>query len=114
MSAHQHHHGEDRPIVAAARGQPPGTLFPRGGDVHGAVAAAVPSIRPAIAQLRAAPTTALQPEVYLIGCGGDLAVDGDASAQTMGFKAWNLLRMAQLALPVPAAFVIGTHYCADA
>ena len=31
----------------------------------------------------------------------------------MGFKAWNLLRMAQLSLPVPAAFVIGTRYCAD-
>lgn len=31
----------------------------------------------------------------------------------MGFKAWNLLRMAQLRLPVPAAFVIGTHHCPD-
>ncbi|MBT9457928.1 MAG: pyruvate, phosphate dikinase [Burkholderiaceae bacterium] len=29
----------------------------------------------------------------------------------MGFKAWNLLRMAQLSLPVPPAFVIGTRYC---
>jgi len=31
----------------------------------------------------------------------------------MGFKAWNLLRMAQLLLPVPAAFVIGTAYCSN-
>ncbi|MBT9502593.1 MAG: pyruvate, phosphate dikinase [Burkholderiaceae bacterium] len=31
----------------------------------------------------------------------------------MGFKAWNLLRMAQLLLPVPPAFVIGTRYCLD-
>jgi pyruvate,orthophosphate dikinase len=55
----------------------------------------------------------LPPEVYLIGCGGDVAVRGQASAQTMGFKAWNLLRMAQLSLPVPPAFVIGTRYCAE-
>jgi pyruvate,orthophosphate dikinase len=31
----------------------------------------------------------------------------------MGFKAWNLLRMADLALPVPPALVLGTRYCAD-
>ncbi|MBK6472101.1 MAG: pyruvate, phosphate dikinase [Betaproteobacteria bacterium] len=55
----------------------------------------------------------LPPEVYLIGCGSDLAVQGDASAQSMGFKAWNLLRMSQLALPVPAAFVIGARHCGD-
>ncbi|MGZ5268423.1 MAG: PEP/pyruvate-binding domain-containing protein [Caldimonas sp.] len=57
---------------------------------------------------------ALPPEVYLIGCGlGDAADAGraSASASTMGFKAWNLLRMAELSLPVPAAFVIGTRYC---
>lgn len=35
------------------------------------------------------------------------------SAQTVGFKAWNLLRMAALGLPVPPAFVLGTHYCRD-
>ncbi len=57
--------------------------------------------------------TALPPEVYLIGCGGDAAAV-QASEQSMGFKAWNLLRMAHLALPVPPAFVIGTRYCADA
>lgn len=74
----------------------------------------VPAAQPLPATPPAAvAATALPPQVYLIGCGGDLAVQGQASAQSMGFKAWNLLRMAQLALPVPAAFVIGTHYCAD-
>lgn len=62
----------------------------------------------------AAAATALPPEVYLIGCGAGVVVQGAPSAQNMGFKAWNLLRMAQLALPVPAAFVIGTRYCTDA
>jgi pyruvate,orthophosphate dikinase len=32
----------------------------------------------------------------------------------MGFKAWNLARMAALGLPVPAAFVIGTGWCDQA
>jgi len=52
--------------------------------------------------------------VYLIGC-GDAPWQAEqattASAQTMGFKAWNLLRMAQLHLPVPPAFVLGTAFC---
>ncbi len=113
MSAHRHHHGDDGHAVAAVRGEPLGIPFPRRGDSHRAAAAAVPAAKPTIAQPRTAQTTALPPEVYLIGCGGDLAMQSQASAQTMGFKAWNLLRMAQLALPVPAAFVIGTHYCAD-
>lgn len=55
----------------------------------------------------------LPPEVYLIGCGSDAANAAQASAQSMGFKAWNLLRMAHLYLPVPPAFVLGTHYCVD-
>jgi pyruvate, orthophosphate dikinase len=53
------------------------------------------------------------PELYVIGGG---ARAGDAvrpSVQTIGFKAWNLLRMAQMSLPVPPAFVLGTHYCSD-
>ena len=33
-----------------------------------------------------------------------------ASRESMGGKAFNLLRMAQLGLPVPPALVIGTHY----
>jgi pyruvate, orthophosphate dikinase len=55
----------------------------------------------------------LPPEVYLIGCGVRDADCAQGSAESMGFKAWNLLRMAQLSLPVPPAFVLGTHYCAD-
>ena len=58
-------------------------------------------------------TTALAPEVYVIGCDLSLMSAGEPSAQTMGFKAWNLMRMAQMLLPVPAAFVLGTHYCTD-
>ncbi len=53
----------------------------------------------------------LPAEVYLIGCGGESGIGPEASAQTMGFKAWNLLRMARLALPVPPAMVLGTRYC---
>jgi pyruvate,orthophosphate dikinase len=54
--------------------------------------------------------------LYLIGC---LAPAGCApatytpSAETMGFKAFNLLRMAGLGLAVPPAFAIGTRYCRD-
>jgi len=57
---------------------------------------------------------ALPPGVFLIGCGGEVKADCEASAQTMGSKAWNLLRMAQMPLPVPPAFVLGTRYCNDA
>jgi len=52
--------------------------------------------------------------LYLIAC---LAPPGCApavyepSAATMGFKAFNLLRMASLGLTVPPAFAIGTSYC---
>ncbi|NKE64691.1 pyruvate, phosphate dikinase [Ramlibacter sp. RBP-2] len=60
------------------------------------------------------PAFDLPPEVYLIGCKGPGATCGVPSAQTMGNKAWNLLRMAQLSLPVPPAFVIGTRYGAAA
>lgn len=55
----------------------------------------------------------LADEVYLIGCASAAFGAGDPSPQSMGFKAWNLLRMAQLALPVPPAFVLGTHYCTE-
>jgi pyruvate, orthophosphate dikinase len=37
----------------------------------------------------------------------------EPDAATMGFKAYNLWRMAQLGLPVPHALVIGTGYCRD-
>jgi pyruvate,orthophosphate dikinase len=65
----------------------------------------------------ASPAAAAGPlpdDVYLIGCVAQAATGSPASADTMGFKAWNLLRMAQLSLPVPPAFVLGTRYCADA
>jgi pyruvate,orthophosphate dikinase len=56
----------------------------------------------------------LPPDVYLIGCGTDAASVTPPSALAMGFKAWDLLRMAALGLPVPPAFVIGTRYCTAA
>lgn len=59
----------------------------------------------------AAQPQSLPEACYLIGCGPQDGA-GEASAQTMGFKAWNLLRMARLGLPVPPAFVLGTRYCA--
>lgn len=55
--------------------------------------------------------------LYLIGClapAGSAPAEYTPSAETMGFKAFNLLRMAGLGLPVPPAFVIGTIYCRDA
>lgn len=58
--------------------------------------------------------------VYLIGCGEANAAEpapphsAPPSADTMGFKAWNLLRMAHIGLRVPPAFVLGTAFCADA
>nr|WP_295081567.1 PEP/pyruvate-binding domain-containing protein [uncultured Roseateles sp.] len=55
--------------------------------------------------------------LYLIGCTAPEAEQTGglaASAQSMGFKAYNLLRMAALGLPVPPAFAIGTAYCRDA
>jgi pyruvate,orthophosphate dikinase len=53
-------------------------------------------------------------EVYLIGCGAETKKNARrASAKTMGAKAWNLLRMSKISLPVPPAFVLGTHYCID-
>jgi len=54
--------------------------------------------------------------LYVIGCGTPAwraAQQARATAQTMGFKAYNLLRMAELNLPVPPAFVLGTHFCQD-
>jgi pyruvate,orthophosphate dikinase len=41
------------------------------------------------------------------------AVPSDASAATMGSKAYGLLRLARLGLPVPPAFVLGTALCRD-
>ncbi len=38
---------------------------------------------------------------------------GELTMARMGFKAYNLARMARLGLPVPQAFVLGTPLCAD-
>ena len=42
------------------------------------------------------------------------ALAEDASAASLGNKAFNLARMAALGLPVPPGFVIGTAWCARA
>jgi pyruvate,orthophosphate dikinase len=49
--------------------------------------------------------------VYLIGAGAALAAG--ASPEEMGFKAYNLARMATVGMPVPAAFVLSTAFCRD-
>jgi pyruvate,orthophosphate dikinase len=51
------------------------------------------------------------PQVFLVGCGPTATASG--SAEVMGFKAFNLARMAQLGITVPAAFVLGTRYCRE-
>jgi len=114
MSGHRHHHGDHRHRVAVVPGEVLDIPLARGPEPDGAMTTTATALQPLLVQPPAAVSTLLPPEIYLIGCGGDVAVQGEASAQSMGFKAWNLLRMAQLSLPVPAAFVIGTHYCADA
>lgn len=48
--------------------------------------------------------------VVLIAPGLVLPVGADA--ERLGFKAWNLARMAALGLNIPAAFVLGTEFCA--
>ena len=88
-------------------------------DEHGTLEILSPhSADPDKATPTAAPThkestVTLPPEVYLVGCGPVAANTGQPTAQTMGSKAWNLLRMVQMSLPVPPAFVLGTHYCTD-
>jgi pyruvate, orthophosphate dikinase len=47
------------------------------------------------------------PQVFALGSA--TGVLGDV--RSMGFKAYNLARMARLGLPVPRAFVLGTGYC---
>jgi pyruvate,orthophosphate dikinase len=49
--------------------------------------------------------------VYLIGAGS--AMVPGASSEEMGFKAYNLARMAAIGMPVPAAFVLSTGFCRD-
>jgi len=47
-------------------------------------------------------------QVFLIGCGSNASALGPVEA--MGFKAYNLARMAALGITVPAAFVLGTQH----
>lgn len=54
------------------------------------------------------------PCTFLIACGPQAQQHAQAplaTARQMGFKAYNLLRMAQFGLPVPPAFVLSTGYC---
>jgi pyruvate,orthophosphate dikinase len=111
MSSHGHHHSHHGDAGVAVREQPLDIPVPRRADAATATTATGPIA--ALGTPRPKQPAALPPEVYLIGCGSLAANDSKPSAETMGFKAWNLLRMAQLSLPVPAAFTIGTHYCVD-
>lgn len=43
----------------------------------------------------------------------DCPLGEDAGPEELGFKAWNLARMAVLGLPVPPAFVLGTGWCRE-
>lgn len=48
--------------------------------------------------------------IYLVA--GGTALDAAATPEALGFKAYNLARMAALGLNVPPAFVLGTGFCA--
>ena len=50
-------------------------------------------------------------EMFLIGCGA--TTGAVATAERVGFKAWNLMRMDRLGMPVPPAFVLGTAFCRE-
>ncbi len=105
MKSHRHRHHNAR-----HKGKP---------DEHGTLEILSPySVDPDKATPTAASTyeestATLPPEVYLVGCGTMATNTDQPTAQTMGSKAWNLLRMVQMSLPVPPAFVLGTHYCTD-
>jgi pyruvate,orthophosphate dikinase len=117
-----HRHGDTGQVPGAAKPEPLPVPFPHRGEPRPAAPAAAPKpdhrpaawrSRPSTPPLQDLPKSALPPHVYLIAC-GPAAVDAiQASAQTLGVKAWNLQRMAQRSLPVPPAFVLGTHYCTD-
>jgi pyruvate,orthophosphate dikinase len=50
-------------------------------------------------------------ELFLIGCGA--TTGAAATVERVGFKAWNLMRMDRLGMPVPPAFVLGTAFCRE-
>lgn len=54
-------------------------------------------------------------DIHLIGCGPEHQAPELTRAQVaeLGFKAYNLARMARLEVPVPPAFVLGTGWCRD-
>lgn len=58
-------------------------------------------------------TPLLPADLTLIGC-GDAPTATTPGPQAIGFKAYNLARMAALGLAVPPAFVLGTAWCAHA
>lgn len=62
---------------------------------------------PPQAALRTADTVC----IHMIG--GAAPLDTRMSTEILGFKAYNLARMAALGLRVPAAFVLGTGFCAQ-
>ena len=41
------------------------------------------------------------------------ASTADGGVEAMGFKAYNLARIARIGLPLPPAFVLGTRFCRD-
>jgi pyruvate,orthophosphate dikinase len=53
--------------------------------------------------------TSSNTEIFTIGH----AAGAMGDAREMGFKAYNLARMARIGLPVPPAFVLGTGFCRD-
>lgn len=57
-------------------------------------------------------STGWHPELFAFGC-GDLPPLAEPTPERLGFKAFNLQRMALLGLPVPPAFVLGTGLCAS-
>jgi pyruvate,orthophosphate dikinase len=85
----------------------------RTGDAHATSTGHGPAVKAREAQPPSPTAGSLPQDVFLVGCGDDLAAGAEASARSMGFKAWNLLLMSRLGLPVPPAFVVGTRYCAD-
>ena len=106
-------HRHSSPAAEATADLPP-LRFPRRFDADrmAAIHDRGPVVSPAIPPPSG--PAVLPAEIYLIGCvGGNAAPAGNASALSLGNKAWNLLRMARLSLPVPPAFAIGTHYCVD-
>jgi len=52
--------------------------------------------------------TSREGDIFAIGPAG-----AAAGVQEMGFKAYNLARMAGVGLPVPQGFVLGTRFCRD-